>query len=489
MRILHDMAIQGATLILLLILLRPLMKKWLGARMRYALWILPALRLLIPFSWQSGLSLWNLAARRISIPETMTNPILNDAANAAIGGTTVSGGEAVQEAVQASASFAEMLPALVLIVWAFGAMAALALMIRANVCFMKNIRGAERLEIPSALPVYVSDSVASPCLVGVLRPRILLTRAAAASAELRDMALLHEQTHYIRRDHILSALRGGLLCLWWWNPLVWIAARLSRADGESACDESILQNMNFSERQRYGLSLLALLSESTKTQTILRAATTMSGGKREMKERILMIANWKKKRRVATVCAALCICLLLPVLCTSALARDEATYLAFAAYSPILRVPGIPEGIDDDSRIVQANLVHTWRPMPLLLPEDAGDPDNYTYVGVRLTFDEPLPTERDAYGNEVFNTGSGLLTPSRVEIVGSVVNGFIVELGEDYVVVEPYGAYRLTDEQSRYAITPDTQMMAIELPFAIGTGCELIVDDTGTVLAMVQGNG
>ena len=65
-------------------------------------------------------------------------------------------------------------------------------------------------------------------------------------------ALAHELTHYRHLDHIWSLVRLVCLALWWFHPLVWAAAWLSRRDGELACDEGVLERLGSEHRLPYG---------------------------------------------------------------------------------------------------------------------------------------------------------------------------------------------------------------------------------------------
>ena len=125
--------------------------------------------------------------------------------------------------------------------------------------------------------------------------------------------LVHEETHFRHGDHIWSALRGVALALHWWNPLVWLAVVLSRRDGELACDEGALKRLGEGERTAYGETLLKLVTAKPGPRDLLRCATTMTGGKRSLRERIGRIAC-KRKNLVSLSVAAL----VLAVLCCAA---------------------------------------------------------------------------------------------------------------------------------------------------------------------------
>ena len=111
--------------------------------------------------------------------------------------------------------------------------------------------------------------------------------------------LAHEQTHARHLDPLWSLLRGVCLTIYWFDPLVWLAAVLSREDCELACDEGTLRALGADERTAYGKALLTLVPVCDKPQNPLLGATTMTSGKRGLKERITRIAENRQAKAAA----------------------------------------------------------------------------------------------------------------------------------------------------------------------------------------------
>lgn len=179
-------------------------------------------------------------------------------------------------------------------------------LIWANGRFARRLR---RVRIPLAaecpLPVYVAVGLPSPCLFGVLRPAIYVTPECAADPAMLRHVAAHEYTHFRQGDHLWSVLRCGALAVHWWNPLVWLAVGLSRRDGELACDEGALKRLGDGERLAYGNTLLALVTAKPGPVDLLRCATTMAGDKKSLKERFLRIAKAPKQLMWAAVAVVL----------------------------------------------------------------------------------------------------------------------------------------------------------------------------------------
>ena len=167
-------------------------------------------------------------------------------------------------------------------------------------------RNREPLACESPIPVYVSEKVASPCLVGLFRPAVHLTPKSAASEETRRHVLTHELTHYRHGDHIWSLVRCVCLCVYWFDPLVWVAAYMSRRDCELACDEGALQQLGEADRIAYGRTLLEVVSHAARHANLLQTATAMNETKKQLKERV----NFIVKKRKISITAAICMVLI-----------------------------------------------------------------------------------------------------------------------------------------------------------------------------------
>ena len=185
--------------------------------------------------------------------------------------------------------------------WLAGSVASGLWLLGVNLRFSQRLRiGRREMRRQGRLPVYVSPEAASPCLFGLLRPAIYLTEACETVPEgqLRQI-LLHEETHYKQLDHLWGSLRCLALAVWWWNPLVWLAAVCSRRDGELSCDEKVMLFLGEEARLEYGRTLVALLP--AKAPRPMLSAATLSGGARAMKERLDRIVKKPKAWVLAAV--------------------------------------------------------------------------------------------------------------------------------------------------------------------------------------------
>ncbi len=144
-------------------------------------------------------------------------------------------------------------------------------------------------------------AIPSPCLFGT---SIYITPAVAGDPVKLRHVLCHEETHARHWDPLWSLLRCLCLTIYWFDPLVWIAARCSRTDCELACDESVLEALGEEERLPYGKTLLSLIPVK-KVSNPMIAATTMTAGKRQLRDRVSRIAKQPRQLFAAALAVAM----------------------------------------------------------------------------------------------------------------------------------------------------------------------------------------
>ena len=183
----------------------------------------------------------------------------------------------------------------------------------------------EALPMDCPLPVYVVDGLSTPCLAGLLRPAIYLNRAALNSGHL-DHILTHELVHYRHRDHWWAVVRCACLAVQWFNPLVWAAAYLSRQDCETACSPSAIQRLGEGERLAYGHTLVNMIAAGRHPSALFQTATTMTGSLTSIRQRVTLIA--KKPRMTALTLAAALVVSLVAAGCAFGGAGGQADSLS-----------------------------------------------------------------------------------------------------------------------------------------------------------------
>ena len=179
-----------------------------------------------------------------------------------------------------------------------GWMAGMALMAVYSVLSMLRLRRRLVEAVPLRDNIYLADHIASPFVLGVLRPKIYLP--STLSAEEQKYIILHEQYHIKRLDHLVRLLAFLALCIHWFNPLVWLSFFLAQKDMEMSCDEAVLQTLGGHIRADYSASLLSL---STGRRVV--GGTPLAFGEGNAKGRIQNLLTWNKPRKWVVALAAL----------------------------------------------------------------------------------------------------------------------------------------------------------------------------------------
>ena len=323
MELLVSWCVTSSILLAVFLLLRGTLFRKLSPRVRYALWGVVLLRLLVPFQIPS-LSLPAAAAdltpelSTISERPIFPNTILVRPINPSVSLDEEDQADLPHSASTIESNLSEYYhfggPTLsdgVQVVWAAGAGVVLLAVLAANLRFAQKLRQSRR-PLPTAgcpLPVYEADGLSSPCLCGVLRPAIYLTPEAAEDGTVRIHVLSHELTHFRHRDHIWSLLRCLALALHWYNPLVWAAVVLSKRDGELACDEGTIRQLGEGERIPYGRTLIGLVARRSGAGGVLSCSTTMTGGKKTVQRRIAQLVKQPETKKTALFLAAAAVAL------------------------------------------------------------------------------------------------------------------------------------------------------------------------------------
>ena len=200
-------------------------------------------------------------------------------------------------------------------VWLIGALLVAAWFLFSNLRFRMRLR-ADRIEpisgdlldayqsvcrqrgVKHPLPVYFTDPLPSACLVGVFRPYIALPLSAAPQDAIQ--VLTHEICHYKNLDHLWGILR--LLCciLHWFNPLVWLAASMSRTDCELRCDSAVIHSMSLQDRKSYA-SVLVLAASKRNAPGVGVLATGMTMTGKRLKTRILSVVEQHEPLRALSI--------------------------------------------------------------------------------------------------------------------------------------------------------------------------------------------
>lgn len=297
-----NMSIAAGWLILAVIALRLLLRR-APKRFRLLLWAVVGLRLALPWSIESALSLIPSAQ---TLPEGIMlerAPVLDTGISALNGAINPGFTAAFTPELEASANPLQVLLPIAAALWMLGAAAMLLWALVSWLRLRKRVREAVRLEEN----VYECE-IASPFVLGLFRPRIYLPFSLENGE--RELVLAHERAHITAGDHIIKPLGWLLLAAHWYNPLVWLAYALFCRDIELACDERVVRGLSLSDRADYSQALLDL----SRPRGGVRACP-LAFGESSVKGRVKSVLSYKKPAfwlvlLAVVVCVGAAVCFL-----------------------------------------------------------------------------------------------------------------------------------------------------------------------------------
>jgi bla regulator protein BlaR1 len=329
----------GATasiLVLLILLGKKVFKRALSPKWHYYIWILLLIRLLVPFSPESSVSIYsilNTAADKVNLPvseiriqspantiEALPIEVKNvnneKAANSDVSSYVNDAVSIVKESPKYNS--AVMIGALV---WIIGVLLFSLYTIYINIVFAVNIRNRYTLlkdrrindileackgimKIKRAIPLLTSEKLRTPALYGFLNTKILVSKEymEQLSDDEIKYIFLHELSHYKRKDILINWIIALLKIAYFFNPLIWYAFYKIHEDCEISCDAAALSYIDEEEYHSYGstiIKLIKLYSESN----FIPVTAGISKNKSSYKRRIIMISKFRKSKWINTLLA------------------------------------------------------------------------------------------------------------------------------------------------------------------------------------------
>ena len=318
----REILITSTVLIAALLVLRWVFRRTLSRRVQYALWALVLVRLLVPVSLP-GADFSVLTAVG-SQEETAVVSLAGQAepTQSDGGGSTpqpsqqspAGQGQAVPSGqggtVAANPVEKPVLPQILKGIWAVGMLLVGGFFLLSNLGFWRRLC-REREFYPVAgfsRRVYLirEGEGRSPFLFGLVRPAVyLMPTVAVSSSETLRHVLVHEDTHARHLDPLWALLRCVCLTIYWFDPLVWVAAACAKTDCELACDEGALARLGEDQRIPYGQTILSLIPVGKGPGNPFLTASTMAARKRQMEDRITRIAQGPRQVLAAAVAVVL----------------------------------------------------------------------------------------------------------------------------------------------------------------------------------------
>ena len=340
-KILLSLSVSGALLLLLILGLKPLYKNKFSKRWQYYIWIVVALRFLLPFTPDTTIigslfEKFDTTAITNEIPTTPNVPVPADTGN--------SKAEPIQTNREiTTAAMREPVDKYVCLFFIWSALALVLFVRKVTVYqgFIQYIKAGnkevsdikilnllsdceEKLKIKTRVELSCNPLIASPMLIGFFRPRIILPVGEWEDKEL-SYIFVHELIHYKQRDMFYKWLIQIVVCVHWFNPFVYLLEKEVNKSCELSCDEKVIAVLDDKEKREYGDTLISFLKSNNLYKSSL-ASVTLTEGAEQLKERLGAIMKFKKKSKgiiaiTAIFSVLVCVCFFV----TGAYAASPAT--------------------------------------------------------------------------------------------------------------------------------------------------------------------
>jgi len=314
-------SMMASILAVLILLVKYALGNKLDAKWQYAIWMLLIIRLLIPYDIRSPWSIYSLLPNN-SVISPFVNQIRIPNINAQIG--NIFGKEIQLTNNQSNINNRSNTNAegpiaknysygwILAILWLAGVLILAILTIATNLRFYFEVRQepfitdagisklmqecTRKLGIRKKLPIIIMNGIYTPCLYGIVSPKLLLPKPLVNRLNEENIRhiLMHELSHYKRKDILINWLAVAAQIVHWFNPLIWYSFARMREDCELACDADTLSSLKPEEYQSYGLSIISLLTPAQLPW--LPGTTGFFGNKnnQQIRRRIRMIKIFHK---------------------------------------------------------------------------------------------------------------------------------------------------------------------------------------------------
>ena len=315
-KILLSLSVSGALLLLLILGLKPLYKNKFSKRWQYYIWIVVALRFLLPFTPDTTIvgslfEKFDTAAITNEIPTSPNVPVPADTGNSKAEPTQTN-----REITTAAMREPFNKYVCLFFIWSALALVLFVRKITVYQGFIQYIKAGnkevsdikilnllsdceEKLNIKTRVELSCNPLIASPMLIGFFRPRIILPAHELEDKEL-SYIFVHELTHYKQRDMFYKWLIQIVVCAHWFNPFVYLLEKEVNKSCELSCDEKVISVLDDTARREYGDILISFLKSNNLYKSSL-ASVTLTEGAEQLKERLGAIMNFKSKTKTIRV--------------------------------------------------------------------------------------------------------------------------------------------------------------------------------------------
>lgn len=365
-----DMSISGAVIIMVIVLIRALAINRLPKKTFLFLWGVALCRLLIPFHMPSPFSAYNLIQQGTETSQMQTGNMI-----ALVSPVTP---------LPIGTPFAEFVENPInipLLVWFSGAFLLTAYFSITYILFRREFQMAlpvkneyvknwlAQMKMKRTITIRQSSRISAPLTYGIWKPIILMPKHTNwEDSKQINYVLAHELVHIRRFDTVTKLLLTAVLCIHWFNPLVWVMYILSNRDIELSCDETVVRSFGDTSKSAYARTLISMEESKNRFTPLCN-----NFSKNAIEERITAIMKTKRTTVFTLALAFLIIMGTTGAFATSSVASNNHTESAFT------------------STKVDTNLYSAYIPFGLTINEQTGK--LYYEDNLVRCFDDQIPTE------------------------------------------------------------------------------------------------
>lgn len=313
--------------------IKSLFKNKLSPAWHYYIWFIVIIRLLLPYSLNSSVSIYNA----VNIDKSMPKNIINSSTTQIISNPTVTPTKTSINNVlnqNSGQNILYILSMIWVIILGIGALYLLAIYI--IFCFkVKSDEPFREVEICDTLSqckkamkvrrniqIKKSNSVKTPCITGLITPVILIPKYMASKLTNEEIKyiIIHELVHFKRKDTLINWIITVLNLIHWFNPILYFLFKRLRQDSEISCDARALSYIKGKEHKNYGNTIINLVSLVSSFDVKPWEASMVS--KFEIKRRIVMISKFKKRTLIGTLVGVVAACIVCACVLTNAKSKD-----------------------------------------------------------------------------------------------------------------------------------------------------------------------
>lgn len=330
---LFQMSFSGGILILVIIIIRAAAINRLSKKTFLILWEIAILRLLIPFSIPSALSVYSFVNKNMVINEF----------NKAEAGNVISNiykdnNETILEPVSETMQFSENIIdnkpyfSVWFIIWFIGMIICMAFFLISYLHYSFKFKTSFPIEnefvkqwikthqIKRTVSIRESDRIFSPLTYGIFHPVILMPKNTDwKNTNQLQYILLHEYVHICRYDIIIKLILTITLCIHWFNPFVWLMYVLFNRDIELSCDETVIRQFGEESKTIYARMLINM---EAKKSGLMPFSNNFS--KNIIEERIKAVMKIKKTSLFTVTVSVMLIIFVITAFATSASNKNES---------------------------------------------------------------------------------------------------------------------------------------------------------------------